>query len=170
MGRVSSSSSSCLASIIAILKSLASRSMRSCSIPLSDAVRTSRLPKPNMRPKTDSTRMASLIFSSDESDAFLLMTPSAWMSRREVMTYSWLRKLSAPQAKLATPITTRITAAQPRRSHSRPLASGLTSRRIVSSTAISSPRTAQRARQIRMNQCWCAILMMRSPDASSVSA
>ena len=74
-----SSSSSCLASIIAFLKSFASRSIRSRSIPSSDAVRTSRSPNPNIRPKTDSVRTASLIFSSEESVAFLFTTPSAWI-------------------------------------------------------------------------------------------
>ena len=59
-------------------------------MPLSDAVRTVRSPKSNIRPKNDWVRTASLIFSSELSVELRLSTPSTWMTRRLVRTYSWL--------------------------------------------------------------------------------
>ena len=120
VGRERSISSSCFASIIAILKSFASRSIRSRSIPCSDAVRTSRSPNPNIRPKTDSVRIASLIFSSEESVVFLLITPSTWMIRRFVMRYSSFRKRRMLHRNERTPNTNRASVRMPRICHSVP--------------------------------------------------
>ena len=65
--RSMSTSNSCLASSIAFLNSIGPRSIFMVSMPLSDAVRTVRSPKSNIRPKTDWLRTASLIFSSELS-------------------------------------------------------------------------------------------------------
>ena len=86
-----SCSYSCLASIIAFLKPIGLTIIRKRSMPASDAVRTSRSPKPNIRPKIDWVRIASLIFSSELSVERLLTTPATSMTRRLVRTYSWLR-------------------------------------------------------------------------------
>ena len=85
-----STSNSCFASSIAFLNAIGFRSICILSIPASEAVRTVRSPKSNIRPKTDWVRTASLIFSSELSVEFLLRTPSTWMTRRLVSTYSWL--------------------------------------------------------------------------------
>ena len=66
-------------------------------------------------------------------------------------------------------MTTRMTVAQPRMSHSRPFADGLISRTTTITTAMIRPSTAQRARHTRMNQCWCAFRTIRSPLASRLS-
>ena len=86
-----SSSYSCFASSIALLNPIGSWIMRKRSIPLSDAVRMSRSPNPNIRPKSDWLRAASLIFSSELSVECLLITPPTCITRRLVITYSWWR-------------------------------------------------------------------------------
>ncbi len=86
-----SCSYSCLASIIAFLKPMGLTIIRKRSMPASDAVRTSRSPKPRIRPKIDWVRIASLIFSSELSVERLLTTPATSITRRLVSTYSWLR-------------------------------------------------------------------------------
>ena len=82
---------SCLALRIAFLKPIGSMIMWNLLIAESDAVRISRSPNPNIRPKIDCDSAASLIFSSPESRVVLLSTPWSWMTRRLVSTYSWFR-------------------------------------------------------------------------------
>ena len=60
------------------------------SMPLSDAVRTVEVAEVEHPPEDDCLRIASLIFSSELSVELRLSTPSTWMTRRLVRTYSWL--------------------------------------------------------------------------------
>src|SRR4051812_41298491 len=84
-----SRSYSSFASSISRLNFTGCTSIRKRLIPVSDAVRISRSPNPNIRPKIDCVRTMSLTFSSDESVTRLLRTPSTSTTRRLVRTYSW---------------------------------------------------------------------------------
>ena len=122
-------------------------------MPISDAVRTSRSPKPNIRPKIDSVSTASLIFSRDESLAFLLITPSEWMSRRVVTRYSWLRNSKMPQTPFAIPNTNRTRTIQPMMSKRGPVPPDQTLT-IIRTRAITSAMIAALAFASSTNQCW----------------
>ena len=86
----------CFWSNIAFLKSTGSAIIGKSATVLppssSAAVRMSSVPKPKIRPKTLWSRRASLIFSRLVSVTLLFSTPSARMTRRVVMSHSWLRQ------------------------------------------------------------------------------